>query len=289
MTLQRPLPPGAIDVPSRFSVLASSYPWTLAAQALRPRDPLFDFAPTAMNTTPAPTAGNASGAPVHLSLDFVSDIACPWCAVGLAALDKAISHVSGELVVELRFQPFELNPAMPPGGEDIGEHLARKYQITPAQIEQNQQHLYQRGAEAGFTFTPGARKRIYNTFDAHRLLHWAAETGGLGAQYRLKRALLQAYFVDGLDPSDPTVLRAAVVAAGLDGEQAAAITAGGEYAEAVRAQEQYYLDQGIHSVPSVIINGRYLVQGGQPAEVFEQALRQIAAESAADPVASPGG
>ncbi len=227
---------------------------------------------------PALTAPTSN---TRLTLDFVSDIACPWCAVGLAALEKAIDRVSDELDVDLHFQPFELNPGMPPGGEDTIEHLARKYQISPAQIEQNQQHLYQRGAEAGFHFTPGARKRIYNTFDAHRLLHWAAETAGADAQHRLKRALLKAYFTDGLDPSDPAVLRAAATAAGLDGAQAASVIAGTDYAEAVRASEQRYLDQGIHSVPSVIVNGRYLVQGGQPAEVFEQALRQIAAESAA--------
>ncbi len=214
-----------------------------------------------------------------LNLDFVSDVACPWCAVGLAALEQAIGSVSDEVKVELHFQPFELNPDMQPGGEDIIAHLTRKYRITPAQVEQNQQHLYQRGADAGFAFTPGARKRIYNTFDAHRLLHWAAETAGAGAQLRLKRALLKAYFTDGLDPSDPAVLREAAVAAGLDGERAAAIIAGGDYADDVRAREKQYLDRGIHSVPSVIINGRYLVQGGQPAEVFAQALRQIAAES----------
>ncbi len=216
-----------------------------------------------------------------LSLDFVSDIACPWCAVGLAALEKAIDSVRDDVKVELHFQPFELNPGMPPAGEDIVEHLGRKYRITPEQIEQNQQHLYQRGAEAGFEFTPGARKRIYNTFDAHRLLHWAVETAGADAQHRLKRALLKAYFQDGLDPSDPAVLRNAAMAAGLDGEQAAAIIARGDYADDVRQREQLYLDQGIHSVPSVIINGRYLVQGGQPADVFAQALRQIAAEPVA--------
>ncbi len=217
-----------------------------------------------------------------LNLEFVSDIACPWCSVGLSALEQAIDSVSDEVKVDLHFQPFELNPDMPPGGEDIIEHLTRKYRITPSQVEQNQQHLYQRGADAGFEFTPGARKRIYNTFDAHRLLHWAAETAGADGQHRLKRALLKAYFTDGLNPSDPAVLRDAAVAAGLDGEQAAAIVAGDHYADAVRAREKLYLDQGIHSVPSVIINGRYLVQGGQPAEVFAQALRQIAAESASE-------
>ncbi len=215
-----------------------------------------------------------------LTLDFVSDIACPWCAVGLAALEKAIDSVSDEVKVALHFQPFELNPDMQPGGEDIIEHLTRKYRISPAQVEQNQAHLYQRGAEAGFAFTPGARKRIYNTFDAHRLLHWAGETAGADAQHKLKRALLKAYFIDGLDPSDPAVLRDAAETAGLDGTEAATIIDGDDYVEAVRAREQLYLDQGIHSVPSVIINGRYLVQGGQPAEVFAQALRQIAAEPA---------
>ncbi len=222
-------------------------------------------------TTPSPT----------LTLDFVSDIACPWCAVGLSALEQAIDSVRDEVKVELHFQPFELNPGMPPAGEDIIEHLGRKYRITPEQIEQNQQHLYQRGAEAGFEFTPGARKRIYNTFDAHRLLHWAVETAGVDAQHRLKRALLKAYFQDGLDPSDPAVLRDAAVAAGLDGEQATAVIARGDYADDVRSREQLYLDQGIHSVPSVIINGRYLVQGGQPADVFAQAMRQIAADVSA--------
>ncbi|MEO0317427.1 MAG: hypothetical protein RL404_1104 [Pseudomonadota bacterium] len=224
----------------------------------------------------------ATTANTPLTLDFVSDVACPWCAVGLAALEKAIDSVRDELDVALHFQPFELNPGMPPGGEDIIEHLTRKYQITPAQVEQNQQHLYQRGADAGFQFTPGARKRIYNTFDAHRLLHWAGESAGAEAQRRLKRALLAAYFTDGRDPSDPGVLRDAALAAGLDGQQADAIIAGTEYAQAVRAREQFYQEQGIHSVPSVIVNGRYLIQGGQPADVFEQALRQIAAERAAD-------
>ncbi len=232
------------------------------------------------------TAKPAMTKPNTLTLDFVSDIACPWCAVGLAALEKAIDSVKDDVRVELHFQPFELNPGMPPGGEDIIEHLGRKYRITPEQIEQNQQHLYQRGAEAGFEFTPGARKRIFNTFDAHRLLHWAAETAGADAQHRLKRALLDAYFKAGLDPSDPSVLRDAAVAAGLDGEQAAAIIASGDYADDVRAREQLYLDQGIHSVPSVIINGRYLVQGGQPAEIFANALRQIAAEPAATSAAT---
>lgn len=212
-----------------------------------------------------------------IKIDFVSDIACPWCAVGLASLEQAIERVRQDVTVELHFQPFELNPNMPPEGEDIVEHLCRKYGLAPAQVEQNQQQIAERGAAVGFEFNMAGRKRTYNTFDAHRLLHWAGEQGA-DAQHRLKRALLGAYFTDGLDPSAAPVLLQAVAKAGLDTERAAAILRGDDYAAVVREQEQLYQSQGIHSVPSLILNDRYLVQGGQPVEVFERALRQIAAE-----------
>lgn len=212
-----------------------------------------------------------------IKIDFVSDIACPWCAVGLAALEQAIERVKDEVSVELHFQPFELNPDMPSEGEDIVEHLTRKYGITPAQVEQNHQQIAERGAAVGFTFNMAGRKRTYNTFDAHRLLHWAGEQGA-DAQHRLKRALLAAYFTDGQDPSAAPVLLQAVANAGLDEARAAHILQGEDYASVVRAREMEYLSQGIHSVPSLILNDRYLVQGGQPVEAFEQALRQVAAE-----------
>ncbi len=213
-----------------------------------------------------------------IKIDFVSDIACPWCAVGLASLEQAIERVKDEVAVELHFQPFQLNPNMPPEGEDIVEHLSRKYNLTPAQVEQNQQQIAERGAAVGFEFNMAGRKRTYNTFDAHRLLHWAGEQGA-GAQHRLKRALLGAYFTDGLDPSAASVLLQAVEKAGLDGKRAAEILSGDDYAALVRERQQLYLSQGIHSVPSLILNDRYLLQGGQPVEAFERALRQVTAEA----------
>lgn len=213
-----------------------------------------------------------------IKIDFVSDIACPWCAVGLASLEQAIERVKGDVAVELHFQPFQLNPNMPPEGEDIVEHLSRKHNLTPAQVEQNQQQIAERGAEVGFRFNMAGRKRTYNTFDAHRLLHWAGEQGA-DAQHRLKRALLGAYFTDGLDPSAASVLLQAAEKAGLDGKRAAEILSGDDYAALVRERQQLYLSQGIHSVPSLILNDRYLVQGGQPVEAFERALRQVAAEA----------
>lgn len=219
-----------------------------------------------------------------LQIDFVSDVSCPWCAIGLHALEAAAARVAPEVAVQIRFQPFELNPQMAPEGEDVTEHLARKYRITPEQIATNTEAIRQRGAEVGFTFTMGARRRIYNTRSAHRLLHWAGlldEAGGGDRQRQLKHALLAAYFTDGLDPSDPAVLLARAEACGLARADAAEVLASGRYDDEVAAAERQWHENGISSVPSIIVNQKYLIQGGQPVERFERALRQIASEAVA--------
>ncbi|MGP1693201.1 MAG: DsbA family oxidoreductase, partial [Giesbergeria sp.] len=167
-------------------------------------------------------------------------------------------------------------PQMGPGGQDIGEHLQQKYGASAEQREATRAAIAARGAELGFTFTPGARGRIYNTFDAHRLLHWAELQG---RQPALKNALFKAYFTDGEDPSNHELLVRLAGEVGLDVAEARALLQSDRYATEVREREQFYLQQGIHSVPAVIVNDRHLIQGGQPVEVFEQALRQIAAEA----------
>lgn len=215
-------------------------------------------------------------APTPIKIDFVSDVVCPWCAIGLKSLEQALAKLGDDVTVELHFQPFELNPQMAPEGEDIGEHLARKYGSTPEQMRQNQDAIRDRGAAVGFTFNMDKRSRIVNTFDAHRLLHWAALEG---SQPELKQALLAAYFTEGRDVSSRDVLVDVAASVGLDATEARHVLEEGRYAQEVRAQEQFYQSQGISAVPSVIVNDRYLIQGGQPAEVFEQTLRQIAAEA----------
>lgn len=212
--------------------------------------------------------------PQALRIDFVSDVSCPWCAVGLASLERALDALKDEVRAEIHFQPFELNPQMAREGEDVGEHITKKYGMSRAQLAQNQENIRQRGAAVGFTFAKQDTRLIYNTFDAHRLLHWAEDSG---QQHALKRALLTAYFTDGEDVSDHAVLARLAEAVGLDGNEARAILAGDRYAAEVRAQEQFFQRAGIHSVPAIIINRQHLISGGQPPEVFEQALRQIAA------------
>ena len=211
-----------------------------------------------------------------LKIDFVSDVSCPWCIIGLKALEQAADRLRGEVALDLHFQPFELNPQMAPEGQDIGEHLQEKYGATPEQSQKNREAIAARGAELGFAFSMDKRSRIYNTFDAHRLLHWAEEKG---LQPQLKHALFTAYFTDGQNPSDHDVLVRVAAKVGLDADEARALLASDRFADEVREREQLYLQNGIHSVPAIIINDRHLIQGGQPVEVFEQALRQIAAQA----------
>ncbi len=211
-----------------------------------------------------------------LKIDFVSDISCPWCAIGLSALEQALANLQGEVEVNIHVQPFELNPQMSAGGQDIGEHLTQKYGSTLEQQAQIRDTIRQRGADVGFVFNPSGRGRIYNTFNAHRLLHWAGlESPRL--QLALKKALLAACHTQSQAMESHEVLLAAVAQAGLDVPRAQAILGSEEFAAEVREAEAFYSSHGINSVPAVIINNKHLISGGQPVAVFEQALRKIAA------------
>ena len=212
--------------------------------------------------------------PVRLRIDFVSDVVCPWCAIGLASLEQALERTRGEVDADIHFQPFELNPQLGAEGEDMVEHLQKKYGMSAAQVAANQEAIRQRGADLGFTFDMARRGRTYNTFDAHRLLHWA-ELEGKGRE--LKHALLRAYFTDGRDVSGHETLLDVATSVGLPADRAREILASDAYAGEVRTVEQFFLQQGIQGVPAVIIDRKHLISGGQPVEVFERALRQIAA------------
>ena len=211
--------------------------------------------------------------PVPIRIDFVSDVSCPWCAIGLASLEQAIARLGDAVKVDLVFQPFELNPQMSADGQDIDEHIAQKYGIGPEQMAANREAIRRRGADLGFEF--GARGRIHNTFDAHRLLHWAG-TLGHEPQRALKHALLRAYFTAGEDVSSHDVLVRVAGDTALDPLRVREILASDEFADAVRERQRHYAGRGIRAVPSVILDDAQLIMGGQPVEVFEQALRQRA-------------
>jgi predicted DsbA family dithiol-disulfide isomerase len=211
----------------------------------------------------------------ELKIDIVSDVSCPWCIIGFKALQEALKEVAPDITASIEWQPFELNPQMPPEGQDITEHITQKYQISEQQAEQNRDVIKQRGLSVGYEFGNRGGGRIYNTFDAHRLLHWAKTHG---KQTELKLALFDLYFKNSGDPSDHEQLLQAAKSVGLDEAEAKKILESDQFVTDVRQLQQHYQSAGVQSVPAVIVNNKHLISGGQPAEVFQKALAQIAQE-----------
>ncbi|MBU3612163.1 DsbA family oxidoreductase [Polynucleobacter sp. MG-27-Goln-C1] len=210
-----------------------------------------------------------------IKIDFVSDIACPWCAVGLGNLNKAIDLLKDKAIFEVHFRPFELNPNMPKGGQDVIEHLTEKYGLSAEQVKANQANIRAKALEAGFEFHPEGRKRVYNTFDAHRLLYWTMKEGDLQKQAALKNELLKTYFCLAISLDDQNNVLDAVTRAGLDRVRAQEVLANNEFAKEVRDEEATYTNAGISSVPSIIMNDQYLLQGAQPPDSFVNAFEQL--------------
>ena len=213
-----------------------------------------------------------------IKIDYVSDIACPWCAVGLGNLNQAIAQLSDQVDFEVHFHPFELNPNMPLGGQDAIEHLTEKYGLSVEQVKANQANIRTKALEAGFEFHPEGRKRVYNTFDSHRLLHWAGEEFGPEKQAVLKKELLNTYFCLAVNLDDQKNLIDAVTCSGLDKDRAQEVLKNNEFSKEVRDEESTYTNAGISSVPSIILNDQYLLQGAQPPESFVNAFEQLIKE-----------
>ncbi len=212
-----------------------------------------------------------------IQIDFVSDIVCPWCAIGLGELEKALANLTDVVEPHIELQPFELNPTMPPEGQGMAEHIEQKFGRKLDDAGGMRDMIRARAAEVGVTMAMREDSRIYNSFDAHRLLHWA---GLEGKQVALKHALFTAYFTDGANIASADVLVALAEGAGLVPVQAREVLESGRYTDEVRAAEQTWQRAGISSVPAIVINRKYLISGGQPAAVFEESLRKIAAEAA---------
>ncbi|NWE11963.1 DsbA family oxidoreductase [Pseudomonas yamanorum] len=212
-----------------------------------------------------------------VTIDFISDVVCPWCALGATALEQAIDNLAGEVKVELTFKPFELNPDMPAEGENAVAHMMRKYGRSAEEVASGKKMLMERGEAIGFSFDLEKRSHFYNTFDAHRLLFWALQQG---RQIELKKSLLRGYFSDGQNVSDPETLARLAAEAGLDLEGARKVLGSTAYANEVRELEVFYREHGINSVPAMVLNGRQLVSGSQSVSYYEQMLREMSAAAA---------
>lgn len=216
--------------------------------------------------------------PLPLQVDIVSDVVCPWCIIGYKQLMKALAALPGQFDVTLRWHPFELNPRMPREGQDLREHIAQKYGSTAGQSQAARERLSALGDALGFTFDYFDGMRMVNTFRAHQLLHWAAEQG---LQTELKLALFEAFFSRRENVDDPVLLAAVAQRAGLDGNEARAVLADARYAGAVREEEQYWLEQDVHAVPTFYFQQQYMVPGAQEAESFVRLLQKIQARAVA--------
>ena len=211
-----------------------------------------------------------------LKIEFVSDVACPWCAIALIGLERALDELADEVEADVEFQPFELNPKMPPGGKTRVEHITQKYGISAEEARSNRTRINARATEAGFDMRLADNSRIYNTFDAHRLLGWAKV---MGKQLELKRALLALNFTENADVGNFATLVVAASRAGLDPVDALAVLESDAYSQQIRAEEDLWRSRGISSVPAIVVNGHYLISGGQPAAEFKRHLRKVLAEA----------
>ena len=207
-----------------------------------------------------------------MHIDIVSDVVCPWCVIGYMQLQQALED-SARYAPTLRWHPFELNPDMPPGGQNLREHLALKAGITPEQSRAARARLTALGESLGFEFRFSDDMRIGNTFPAHQLLHWAAEHG---QQTALKLALFRAYFTDGKAIDSTDTLLSLTASVGLDEQQAAEVLADQRYASAVRTAQRQWIEQGVQGVPAFVFNGRAAVLGAQDASQFHRALDKAA-------------
>lgn len=213
-----------------------------------------------------------------LTVDIVSDVVCPWCIIGYKQLQKALATMPGRFDVRINWHPFELNPQMPPEGQNLREHVAQKYGSTAEQSRAARDRLAQLGESLGFRFNYGDDMRMVNTFRAHQLLHWAAEQG---LQTELKLALFAAFFTEGEDVSDSDVLVRVAESVGLGAEQARVVLSSGSYAEVVRAEQRHWIEQEVYAVPTFQFNGKYQVPGAQEAETFVRVLDKLYAQEAA--------
>ncbi len=207
-----------------------------------------------------------------IKIDIVSDVVCPWCAIGYKRLEQAINELGIQDKVEIEWQPFELNPQMPNEGQNVQEHIAEKYGATESQQQQSQQHMTEVGKELGFTFDYFNDMKMVNTFESHILLEYAHK---FDKQTELKLALMTAFFSQRKDVSDRDVLKNILQEVGLDPDKGIALLDNTASQDEVRNKQNYWKSLGVSSVPTIVFNRKSAVTGAQPIDIFKQVLTEL--------------
>ncbi len=206
-----------------------------------------------------------------LKIDIVSDTSCPWCIIGYQQLAKALQQTNS--AYEIHWHPFELNPDMPAEGKNLRQHGMDKHNRNEKQVQESRDRMTDVGAEVGFEFNFTADTRVHNTFNLHQLIYWSAQYHRAND---LEQALFTAHFTNNRNLSEKAVLAEIAAEIGLDGTEALAVLEDQRFAKQVRESEQYWSEQGIQSVPSVIFDNRHLVSGAQGVESYIAVLKQLA-------------
>ena len=221
--------------------------------------------------------------PRRLTIDIWSDVMCPWCLVGWGNLSQALEVLKGEIAADIRWHAFELNPDMPPKGEERTAHIARKYGRTMEQSREVQGRMREAAERAGVSLDysgeePAPPAMMWNTFAAHKLLTWAGETQGPERQTALKLALFEAHFNHRRPIGERETLLAIAEETGFDLEDAAAALDSDAIAHKTRAEERAAFDLNITGVPAMIVADRFMIPGAQGPDVYVDALRRVAAK-----------
>ncbi|WP_349664113.1 DsbA family oxidoreductase [Cellulophaga lytica] len=207
-----------------------------------------------------------------IKIDVVSDVVCPWCAIGYKRLEQAITEMGIQDKIELEWQPFQLNPNMPTNGQDLEEHITEKYGSSPEQQQESQERMTDFGAELGFKFDYFKGMRMANTFDAHVLLEYAKENG---KQTQLKMRLMNAFFGERKDVSNRDILKQELETVGLNTSEAFALLDSQDKRTKVKSDEDYWKSLGVNSVPTVVFNRKSALTGAQPVAVYKQVLTEL--------------
>jgi predicted DsbA family dithiol-disulfide isomerase len=214
-----------------------------------------------------------------IRLDIVSEVACPWCYLGKAGLDRAL-EARPDHAFAVEWHPFQLNPDMPPGGMNRQEYMAAKFGPRDAVVRVHQP-LLERAADLGVALDLPAISRTPNTLDAHRLIHWA---GLEGRQTPVVGALFRAYWSEGRDIGDRGVLADIAGECGLDRAMIARLLDGDSDRDSIAARDRHSRSRGINAVPTFVLAGQYVLQGAQPPEMWLKIIDELAVQMGEAPL-----
>lgn len=210
-----------------------------------------------------------------LKIDIVSDVVCPWCAIGYKRLERAIEEMGIQDKIEIEWQAFELNPQMPDEGEDLNEHIQRKYNTPPEERKRLKEHMASLMEGYNFDFDYYDGMRMPNTVYAHILIEYAKEND---KQTELNMRFMKNHFSERKSLADQNVLLQEIEGIGLDVHEAKARLTDDKRKAEVKKQENFWISHGISSVPTMVFNRTSALSGAQSVDAYKQVLSDLLTE-----------